>query len=193
MAQVVPSDTSAAVDVRVIGWSSGVSPEEQAVRALYLEHGPAVYRYVLRMVGGDTHHAEDVLQETVLRCWRKRYLADDEGLAIRPYMFRIARNLVIDEARARKARPLESGDTAGPAEPVAEGDDIDRLLSSLVLAQALATLTPAHREIIQATFLAGHTIPQAATTLGIPRGTAKSRAHFALRRLRAALHERGMH
>ncbi|CAL9409351.1 hypothetical protein SUDANB1_01618 [Streptomyces sp. enrichment culture] len=52
--------------------------------------------------------------------------------------------------------------------------------------------TPAHREALEATFFADRTTHQAATALGVPQGTVKSRVYYALRSLRAALEERGV-
>ncbi|MET8829991.1 sigma-70 family RNA polymerase sigma factor [Streptomyces sp. NPDC004610] len=180
------------MNVTVIGSASATSPEERALRDLYLAHGPALYTYVLRMLGGDTYRAEDVVQETLLRCWNTQNLADGEGMAVRPWMFRVARNLVIDAHRTRMARPLEiSGDT-WLGEWSAEADDIERMLSSVVVQQALEALTPAHREVLRATFFADHTTRQAAEALGVPQGTVKSRVYYALRCLKLALEERGV-
>ncbi|MFF6947712.1 sigma-70 family RNA polymerase sigma factor [Streptomyces iakyrus] len=180
------------MNVTVIGSASVVSPEERALRNLYLEHGPALYSYVLRMLGGDTHRTEDVLQETLLRCWNKQTLADAEGMAVRPWMFRIARNIVIDAHRTKAARPQEIGGADWLTELGSDADDIERMLSSIVLHDALGALTPAHREALEATFFADRTTHQAAATLGVPQGTVKSRVYYALRSLRAALEERGV-
>ncbi|MGW3661749.1 sigma-70 family RNA polymerase sigma factor [Streptomyces sp. NPDC005141] len=179
------------MNVTAIESAIAVSPEERALRDLYLEHGPALYSYVLRMLDGDTHRAEDVIQETLLRCWNKQNLTDDEGMAVRPWMFRVARNLVIDTHRTRKARPLEFSGTGWLSDMCAEVDDIERMLSSMVLHDALQALTPAHREVLRATFFADRTTQQAADDLGIPRGTVKSRVYYALRSLKLALQERG--
>ncbi|MEY7980531.1 sigma-70 family RNA polymerase sigma factor [Streptomyces pilosus] len=180
------------MNVTVIGSASAASTEERALRDLYLAHGPALYAYVLRMLGGDTHRTEDVVQETLLRCWNKQNLADDEGMAVRPWMFRVARNLVIDAHRARTARPLEIGGATWLTELGTESDDIERMLSSIVVNDALETLTPAHRDALRATFLADRTTQQAAVALGVPQGTVKSRVYYALRSLKAALAERGV-
>ncbi|MEW2614727.1 sigma-70 family RNA polymerase sigma factor [Streptomyces sp. NPDC047880] len=180
------------MNVTVIGSASAVSPEERALRDLYLEHGPALYAYVLRMLGGDTHRTEDVLQETLLRCWNKQTLADGEGMAVRPWMFRIARNIVIDAHRTKMARPQEIGGADWLTELGSDADDIERMLSSIVLHDALRALTPAHREALEATFFADRTTHQAADALGVPQGTVKSRVYYALRSLRAALEERGV-
>ncbi|MGW3283880.1 sigma-70 family RNA polymerase sigma factor [Streptomyces sp. NPDC001002] len=180
------------MNMTVIGSASSLSAEERALRDLYLEHGPALHSYVLRMLDGDSHRAEDVVQEALLRCWNKRNLIDEDGMAVRPWMFRVARNLVIDGHRTRMARPLEIGGDTWLTELGTEADDIERMLSSLVVRDALETLTPAHREVLLATFFADRTTQQAAETLGIPQGTVKSRVFYALRSLKVALAERGL-
>lgn len=180
------------MNVTVIGSASAVSPEERALRDLYLEHGPALYSYVLRMLGGDTHRTEDVIQETLMRCWNKRNLVDTEGMAVRPWMFRVARNLVIDAHRTRMARPLEVSGATWLSELGTKADDNERILSSIVVHDALQALTPAHREVLRETFFADRSTQEAADTLGVPQGTVKSRVYYALRCLRSALEERGV-
>lgn len=180
------------MNVTVIGSANAVSTEERALRDLYLEHGPALYAYVLRMLGGDTHRTEDVIQETLLRCWSKQNLSDHEGMAVRPWMFRVARNLVIDGHRTKMARPLEIGGATWLSELGAEADEIESMLSSMIVHDALEDLTPAHREVLHETFFADRTTQQAADELGVPQGTVKSRVYYALRSLRTALEDRGL-
>ncbi|MFE9601413.1 sigma-70 family RNA polymerase sigma factor [Streptomyces hokutonensis] len=180
------------MNVSAIGSACAVSPEERALRDLYLKHGPALYSYVVRLLDGDVHRAEDILQETLLRCWKSKNLTDGEGMAVRPWMFRVARNLVIDAHRTRKARPAEIDGTSWLNDMPSEADDIDRVLSSMVVRDALQELSPAHRQVLEATFFADCTTQQAADELGIPRGTVKSRVYYALRSLKPALQQRGL-
>jgi RNA polymerase sigma-70 factor (ECF subfamily) len=179
------------LNVTVIGSASAVSPDERALRDLYLEHGPALYSYVLRMLGGDAYLTEDILQETLLRCWNKKALSDSEGMAVRPWMFRVARNLVIDAHRTRMARPTEVSGNSWLSDLCAEADVIERMLSSIVVRDALQSLTPAHREALQETIFADRTTQQAAEALGVPQGTVKSRVYYALRSLRSTLGDDG--
>ncbi|MEV5646082.1 sigma-70 family RNA polymerase sigma factor [Streptomyces flaveolus] len=180
------------MNVTVIGSASSVSADERALRDLYLEHGPALYQYVLRMLGGDTYRTEDILQETLLRCWNKKALTDSEGMAVRPWMFRVARNLVIDAHRTRKTRPTEVSGDSWLNDMSAEVDVIERMLSSVVVRDALQTLTPTHREALQETIFADRTTQQAAEALGVPQGTVKSRVYYALRSLKATLEVEGI-
>ena len=57
---------------------------------------------------------------------------------------------------------------------------------------ALATLTPLHREALVQTYYAGRTVNEAAAVLGVPPGTVKSRVFYGLRALKVALDERGV-
>jgi RNA polymerase sigma-70 factor, ECF subfamily len=61
-----------------------------------------------------------------------------------------------------------------------------------VVAEALASLRPDHRDVLVAMYYRGCSVTEAAATLGIPAGTVKSRALYALKALRLALQERGL-
>jgi RNA polymerase sigma-70 factor (ECF subfamily) len=164
-----------------------VGPEELA-RALYAEHGPALLGYVRRLVAGDRQLAEDIVQETLLRAWRKGAALDVRGA--RPWLFTTARHLVIDVFRARRARPVEtSGDDL---EAVALPDGIDAALDAVLVADALAALTDAHRTVLVECYYRGRTAAEVAAELHLPPGTVRSRLHYALRALRLALQERGV-
>jgi RNA polymerase sigma-70 factor, ECF subfamily len=166
----------------------GQTANERLLRALYAEHGGPLLGYVLRLTDGDRHQAEDVVQETLLRAWRHPAALD--GRPIRPWLFTVARNLVVDAHRARRARPLETGDAALMSVPA--GDDIGRALESWTFAEALADLSPEHRAVLIETYYRGRSVAEAAAILDIPPGTVKSRSYYALRALKLALEERGL-
>lgn len=164
--------------------------DDDLVRALYAEHAGPLFGYVLRLTGGDRHRAEDVVQETMLRAWRHPEAASSSHGSLRPWLITVARNIVIDHARARKARPPEVGE---PSLALAAVDDgLEQVLMAQDVAEAIATLSQPHREVLVETYYRGQSVAEAARRLGIPSGTVKSRTYYALRALRLALEERGV-
>lgn len=162
--------------------------DEELIRALHDEHAAALLRYAMYLTGGDSQRAEDVVQEVLLRAWQHPEAV--VGQPARPWLFTVARNLVIDGQRARRARPQEVGDTGLGLRPVA--DDVDRALESWAVADALSALRPDHRRVLFETYYRGSSVSEAAAELGIPPGTVKSRTFYALKALRLALEERGL-
>ncbi|MFE6946617.1 sigma-70 family RNA polymerase sigma factor [Streptomyces chartreusis] len=156
---------------------------------MYDEYAPIIFNYVVRLQGGDLHRAEDIVQETLLRYWEK---GNPEGeLNVRPWLFRVARNLVIDGYRKRMARPQEV-DAPEIVEWIdSENEAVDRTLSAIVVDEALKCLSLAHRTVLYETFFLGQTTEEAAAALGIPVGTVKSRMFYALRALRTEIEKSG--
>jgi RNA polymerase sigma-70 factor (ECF subfamily) len=164
--------------------------EAELLRALHAEHGDALFAHAVRLCGGDRQRAEDLVQETLLRAWRHPEALDPDRGSVRAWLFTTARHLAIDAWRRRSVRVNEVITDALP-EPPAE-DETDRAVEAWTVAEALARLTPAHREVLLECFYRGRSVAEAAVRLGVPAGTVKSRTHYALRSLRLALEELGV-
>jgi RNA polymerase sigma-70 factor (ECF subfamily) len=160
---------------------------DAAVRLLYSRHAEALHGYVIRFCS-DRASADDIVQETFIRAWRHlpQLIADDRP--VRPWLFRVARNLLIDADRAARARPVTV--QAEPAEDVRDVTEVDQILDRQLVAAALQHLSPAHRTVLVETFYRGSTTATVARQLGIPHGTARSRLHYALQALREELQDR---
>ena len=78
--------------------------DAELIRDLYARYGPALFGYVLRLLDGDRQQAEDVLQETLLRAWTHPEALDVTRGDARPWLWTVARRLVIDRVRARSWR-----------------------------------------------------------------------------------------
>ena len=164
--------------------------DEAMLRALWDEHGSALLRCALRLTGGDRAWAEDVVQETLVRAWQHPHCLEVARGPVRPWLVTVAHRVVIDQHRARGARPMEVAPEQAP-EALTE-DGIDGALESWLVAEALTALTPQHREALMHTYYAGRTLSEAAQLLGVPVGTVKSRVFYALRALKLALEELGV-
>lgn len=144
---------------------------------------------------GDRGLAEELVQETFVRLWRTAARFDPERGSVATYVMAIARRLAIDLWRRPSSRPFNpppppDSKEADPADPA---DPVDSLMTRIVVREAMQALSPAHREVLD--LMHGGNLKQAeiAELLGIPLGTVKTRAYYALRALKLALDERGVH
>ncbi|RKT87340.1 RNA polymerase sigma-70 factor, ECF subfamily [Saccharopolyspora antimicrobica] len=167
-----------------------MTANEQLLRAMYEEYGGMLIAFVLRYTA-DRQRAEDVVQETLLRAWRNLDSIDPGRGDPRSYLFSIARNILIDDWRAAQRRPrLVSDDAAVESLPAADG--LDRMLDGWLVGEALQRLSTQHRAVVVALYFRGLSVAETAERLGIPRGTVKSRAYYAVRSLRMTLEEMGV-
>jgi RNA polymerase sigma-70 factor (ECF subfamily) len=163
--------------------------EDDLMRALHNDHAGALWSYAMHLTNGDRAHAEDVVQETLLRAWRHPRVLDQSQGSARAWLFTVARRIAIDGWRAASARSEVS--TAAPPElPV--GDGTDRALQGWLVADALGELSERHREVLVLCFFQGHSVADAAARLEVAPGTVKSRTHYALRALKLVLEEKGV-
>ena len=171
--------------VAVPGAGSRPLTDDSYVRDLVAKHESELLRYALRWTGGDRQRAEDLVQEAFVRSWRNAPSGE-----VRPWLFAVVRNLAVDAHRARQHRPEEVIETEMPDLPAA--DDMDRAVVSWDITDALSSLSVEHRQVLVEIHLRGSTAAEAAAALGIPVGTVKSRAFYALKALKLALQERGI-
>jgi RNA polymerase sigma-70 factor (ECF subfamily) len=162
--------------------------QAELIRALYEAHGPALSRYITRLTH-DPGLAEDVVQETLTRAWRRPQILEQGEESTRAWLFTVARNLVIDDRRsARAAHEF----TTGQLPENANSDHLESTLDKWLLSDALTSLSLEHRRVIVRSYYLGQSAAEISEEEGVPEGTVRSRAHYALRALRLALQERGV-
>jgi RNA polymerase sigma-70 factor, ECF subfamily len=158
-----------------------------AIRQLYARYAQGLHRYVERFCA-DRASADDIVQETFIRAWRHLPQLSSGDRPVRPWLFRVARNLLIDANRAARSRPVTVHAQA-TAEEGRDDTGLTRVLDQQIMADALHQLSPAHRAVLVETFYRGRTLAKVASQLGIPDSTARSRLHYALQALRRQLEE----
>ncbi|GAB3976076.1 sigma-70 family RNA polymerase sigma factor [Actinoallomurus acanthiterrae] len=159
-------------------------------RALYERHGTVLLNFALRLCNGDRHRAEDIVQETAVRAWQHREILDPTTDRVRTWLFTVAHRLVIDQHRARQARPNEVGDDE--SDEYAVPDPAERVVTFRAVLEVMNELTEQQREVLIYTYYLGYSAEQTAAMLGLAPGTVKSRAHYAMRALRASLRDRAV-
>lgn len=168
-----PSDRELADRVVSVG-------DEGAFRLLYRRHSPAVYRFLLRLSGGNAAEAEDLLQETWLRAaqglggfqWRSAFRTWVTGIALNQFRELARRN-------GRRITGVD-GDWEGQAAAADSEGRID-------LERALELLPPGFRTVLVLHDVEGFTHEEIGARLGIEDGTSKSQLHRARRAMRRLL------
>jgi len=151
-------------------------PETGAMRALYNQHGAALWRYACRLTSNATR-AQDVVQETLLRACQHQEVVDGNEQSTRAWLFTLARDI----------------SSNGSGAPEAGGsDELNSALNRTLVADAFARLPAEHRAVVRRAHYYGWTTAQIGADLGIAEGTVKSRLHHALRTLQRTLQEMGV-
>jgi RNA polymerase sigma-70 factor (ECF subfamily) len=159
---------------------------DAAIRQLYSHYAKALRGYVEQFCP-DRASADDIVQETFIRAWRHLPQLSADDRPVRPWLYRVARNLLIDANRAARARPMSAPEQL--AGEIGTDSGLDELLDRQLVSAALQQLSPAHQSVLVETFYRGGTMATVARELGIPHGTARSRLHYALDALRQHLRE----
>ena len=156
------------------------------IRSLYAEHAGSVRAHVRRILN-DQDLAEDVVQETMLRAWRKSDSLLPESGSVGGWLIRVAHNIALDRLRAQRSRPPEVEQGQDSAVTSSFPDHAEATVDSIVVTRAVATLSPSHRAVLREVYYADRTCRETAVVLGIPEGTVKSRLHHAMGQLRLAI------
>jgi RNA polymerase sigma factor (sigma-70 family) len=140
---------------------------------------PALRRFAYSLTGSP-HDADDLLQNTIERVL-SRDMPEDVELA--KWVFRVCRNIWIDEYRARKIRN-NAAQLPELEEPTVDGENI--IYNQITLCEvntAMDKLPDDQRSILALVAVQGMSYKEVAETLSIPMGTVMSR----LARARVAL------
>jgi RNA polymerase sigma-70 factor (ECF subfamily) len=132
----------------------------------------------------DVERAQDAVQQAFLLAWRELpRLRDPDRFSA--WLRRLLVNACYEEHRRHRrwisqirALPVDGPASTDPTISVDDRDALDR---------AFLRLTPQHRAVFVLHHHAGLPLGDVADIVGVPIGTVKSRLHYAVRALRAAI------
>ena len=149
--------------------------DREAVAFLYARYADRVHRYVNRLVR-DEHLAEDVTQQVFAKLMSVIVRYEQRAMPFHAWLFRVARNVALDEMRARRCIPTPDVDLPEPS--TTQHDP-----AGSVLHQALSTLPVDQRSVM---FLR-HVVGLSPREIGRRLGKSESSVHGLQHRGRAAL------
>jgi RNA polymerase sigma factor (sigma-70 family) len=174
-----PAESAARDDAELA--RQAAAGDATAMTILLERHFDYIHAICLRMLR-DRHAAEDARQEVLYRI-ASRIRSFDQQSSFRTWAFAIARNVILNEIRARNRVPMPAGIpdtvTAEPGEPQAD--------ARLDISAALDGLSAARREVIVLRYLCDLSYREIADVTGIPLNTVRTRLRRALGDLRVIL------
>ncbi|MBD0779835.1 sigma-70 family RNA polymerase sigma factor [Maribacter sp. ANRC-HE7] len=155
--------------------------DEKAISLLYEHYGDTLYG-VAKKVVRDEELAQDVLQESFVKIWKKSDSYDASKAKLFTWLFRITRNTAIDK--------LRSVNTKSDKEIQMDVSDVYNLGVDSIkpefmdVRENLDKIEDKYQIVLEALFFQGMTQQEASDELGIPLGTIKSRLKIGLRELK---------
>jgi RNA polymerase sigma-70 factor, ECF subfamily len=162
--------------------------DKAAFGALYERYLAEIYRYVLLRVS-DEREAEDITADTFLKTWTALPRLSKKRATIRSFrhwLYRVAKNLVIDYYRKRKPAAL-------PEVLLSEGAWVGTLVEehgqAQELARAIGQLSPDYQQILILRFVNDFSHADCAAVMGRTRGQTRVLQYRALKKLREIMDE----
>ena len=149
----------------------------------------ALYDVALRVTGSRSE-AEEVVQDAFMRTWREAASFDRTRGSALAWLVTLTRNRSIDVVRSRKRRTLhedEAADAEPPEAPPSPELTVSAAERAAAVRQALDTLRPEQRSVLDLAYFSGLSHSEIAARLGQPLGTVKTRILQAVRHLREHL------
>ncbi|MBO0333318.1 sigma-70 family RNA polymerase sigma factor [Sneathiella sp. CAU 1612] len=167
----------------------GLDQDATAFRRLFANLAPRLKFFLIK--GGMIESAaEDVMQETMMKVWRKAEMYDSSKASASTWIYSIARNVKIDRLRKEHRPEPDPEDPCFVAEDPETGEQaVSRKQDRERIQKAMALLPPEQMTIIKMSFFEERSHGEIAEMLEIPLGTVKSRIRLAFGKIRAELED----
>lgn len=152
---------------------------------VFSHFGPRLKRYLIGL-NADEAQADELVQETMLRLWRRAELFDPARASVTTWLFRIARNLFLDRVRGQR-HALARQDALDRVEADADVDGAEQLLDVARLERAMQALPPPQARMLRMAYFEAKTHAQIAEELSLPLGSVKSSIRRSFAKLKTAM------
>ncbi|MCL4078482.1 sigma-70 family RNA polymerase sigma factor [Coriobacteriia bacterium Es71-Z0120] len=164
--------------------------DARAFARLYDAYFERIFGFVRTRVS-DLEDAKDLTATVFMRAWEALPSYDLRGVPFAAWLFRIARNAIIDEYRrtARGPQQVWEDDAQAVADPVSVEETVIAQCDAETVRRALEALTDEQAAVIVLRFLWDMPIAEVAEALGKSEGAVKAMQHRAVRMLAKHLAE----
>ena len=168
----------------------GADQDKAAFAKLFKHFSPHLKGFLQKAEGVGPEHAEELVQETMLKLWRKAPTYSPSQAAASTWIYTIARNTRIDWIRKHykeNTTELSAEDIYVDNEDPSPHSSLLKIRNTRNIQEQLKGLPPEQTEVLKMMYFDGLSGQQIATALGLPLGTVKSRIRLALGKLKVGL------
>lgn len=161
------------------------SEDRAAFTRLFRHFAPLVKAFALSGSSLSATHADELVQEVMLKVWQKARAFDPEKAAASTWVYTIARNCRTDMFRRLQKfdTPLAADDFIPDQEPSEPFAMLQSRRSRDRIHELMGTLPPDQAQILAKVYMEGKSHAEAAAELDLPLGTVKSRVRLAIQKL----------
>lgn len=164
-----------------------VKGESSAFGLLYDHYHPKIYRFVMVKVSR-REEAEDLTHQVFLHAWQNIKTYRHQGFPFGSWLYRIARNQVIDHYRTKRSNlAFEEIDYDIPASDSNANERVEQNITLDAVRTAIATLKPEYQDVIMMRFVEDMSLKETAAAMQKSEGAVKLLQHRALKQLQAIL------
>ncbi len=165
--------------------------DREALGRLYDRHSGMMLALGIKMLGS-RQAAEDLLHDVLLEAWKRAADYAPARGSVRGWLALRVRSRALDRLRSvKRTRTVSSEDRPVEERPAPPGEDPALGPDRARMRVALEDLPAVQREVLELAYFGGLSSSEIAQRLDVPAGTVKSRTAAGLRKLRAAMAERG--
>lgn len=166
---------------------AAVRGDASAFGALYDRYQPMIYRFIAVKIGR-REDAEDITHQVFMSAWQNISGYKDLGHPFSSWLYRIARNQVIDHYRAKKPDvSLDALDPEGLLGPTVSQVDLAKKMDLEKMLQAIHKLKPDYQDVIIMRFVEDLSVRETAKAMKRSEGAVKLIQHRAIKELQKLL------
>lgn len=162
--------------------------DDQAIQLAYRHYSAALYG-IIRRILSDESLAQEALQDTFVKIWKKSTSYDRSKAKLFTWMANIARNTAIDRTRSAAFKNAAKTDDIESLVYSNNTPAVEMNIADSGLATIINSMDENHRVLIDLLYFQGYTQKEASEKINVPLGTLKSRIRAAIKVLRTKLDE----
>jgi RNA polymerase sigma-70 factor (ECF subfamily) len=183
------------VAIEVENWNEcinkvGKSQDKEAFRSLFKHFSPFLKAFLIKSGGVTPENAEELVQETMIKVWRKAPSYSSSQASASTWIYTIARNTRIDWLRKQNRQNpdlLNAEDLYDGRENPTPLSSLSQIRTKKLISEQLSQLPVEQAEVLQLMYFQGQSGQQVANTLALTLVTVKSRIRLAINKMKVAL------